>query len=76
MSAWTDPKPYLNPKNGDRYAWTDAWPSMVNLDHLPRTEEQFKAEAEAWAEAHRLRLNAETMRSRETIRTETTGSET
>ena len=30
--------------NGDRYAYEDAWPSMVNLDLTPRTREQYEAE--------------------------------
>ncbi len=41
---WTDPEPYLNPENGDRYNYRDAWPSMVNLDHRPRTRAVYDAE--------------------------------
>ena len=41
---WTDPAPYLNAKTGDRYAYRDAWPSMVNLTLKPRTRSQYDAE--------------------------------
>ena len=43
---WTDPAPYLNAKTGDRYAYRDAWPSMVNLTLKPRTRSQYDAENE------------------------------
>lgn len=31
-----DPKPYVNPETGDRYAYEDAWPTAINIKFQPR----------------------------------------